>query len=233
MTTKKYQFYIDTKKQDNFLSKKVFAKKVHPNYLPFIKNKNIDNLMTVLTEYRLNTHNEFFKNFCKENDINENIYIKIFRSYKEVVIALWKFENIDDLPAETIFKSQIEGFFSLYYENSLNEQNPYFIKLEEDAITTEYKKQINFKENFIVSKNILDNTTKDLKYRIYIDDRMLIERFFPKDLMISKVVCEECYLNLNQPTKIKLVTANDLVFSKLVSTNNINYPNSTEFILEP
>lgn len=233
MTAKKYQFYIDNITQDNYCYKKITARKLNINDINLLdKDSNFEELMSTVTEYTVNTQNLFFKEFCIENNIAENIYNKILRKYNEINLSFWGLTNIKDLSEYTVFGKQ-NRLFITFYEKNISSSIPFIIKITNKKWASQ-DRLINYGTDLIISENILNNSQKlNSKYRLYLNDRLLVERFYPEDLPRFKIICEECYLDLNQPVKIKLETDCDLIITKSVSNNNTAYPNSKEFILEP
>ena len=142
------------------------------------------------------------------------------------------------MPKDTILLNSIRLSYS-YVNEQKNSSNFSIIKLKNNDFF-EYDKFINIGNDLIFSdfnKCTLFPKTLDksnnISYRIYLDDRMLIERFFPDELPFSKIICEECYLSLLKPTSVKLVTDYDLIFSKIITHNQTTYPKSKGIILEP
>jgi len=241
MIEQKYEFFIDTLKNPGIFEKRTMAKNINPVYLPEDrKTGNVERLMDCIQEYKINSHNSFFVELCKEYGIKEDLITKIFREISDLTISTWQLVDIDDLPEDTILFPQNKRLAFEYYQEIKNK--PHIIRvLDVDYyMCGPIGKSINYGKNIVLSKDILSYTTakeedkiNGLKYRIYVDDRLLIERFFPSDLPLNFVLAEECYLSLDNTHKISLVTDHNLIFTKIVSPNKTFYPNSKEFILEP
>lgn len=235
MTTKKYQFYIDNKIQEQFHQVSYKARKLdeflinkyHKN------NSDADRLMAFEEEHLLNTQHPFLKDFVNQNNINENIYHKIVRGYNQVKILQWDCLDIDDLPKLTEITNSQLGLTKQSFTNMKESDYPYIIKILDTNTHNHYTKFTNINENIIVSNFLISHTDLNLRYKIFLNDRLLIERFFPKDLPLKKLLCEECYLDLNTTSKVRIVSNYDLIFKKVTADSNIFKPNSTEFILEP
>lgn len=238
MIEKRYQFFIDTIPQDEYFIKTTYAKQlssVDLITLSKLKNNfpNTARVMSCITEYKVNTNNNFFRDFCKENAISPEIYQKIKKLSKDITVSYIELKDVNELPKDTILLNSIRLSYS-YVNEQKNSSNFSIIKLKNNDFF-EYDKFINIGNDLIFSDSLLRPIDKsnNISYRIYLDDRMLIERFFPDELPFSKIICEECYLSLLKPTSVKLVTDYDLIFSKIITHNQTTYPNSKEFILEP
>lgn len=241
MIEQRYEFYIDSEKYPGVYKKRTLAKNINPLYLPDNrKNDDIEKLMVCIEEYTIDSHNPFLAEFCLKNNITKNIYSKIFRETHELILAVYSLKFIYELPKDTILFSQDKKLSQDYYSEI--KDYPHIIKFEDvEYFLDIFNQIINYKNNLILSKKILDYTQlttedtllSDLRYRIYLNDRLLIERFFPIDLPLHSVLAEECYLSLTEPVKISIVTDHPLIFTKVISNKGTFYPNNKEFMLEP
>jgi hypothetical protein len=237
MIEKKFKFYIDSKVQPSFCNKRVLVRKLDLSIDDprTIKDAgNYDRLMACVEYFDTNSQNQIVKEFCKENNIPEKVYYNAIRNFTNLKLVNLKLIDIDLIPSSAEFFPSTHRIVRDLLAKIYNQPDPYIIKIH-DSEYYKIPKEINFGKDIIISKNLLDNTkiANGFKYRIYINDRLLIERFFPRDLSLSKIICEECYISLNKPVNVKIVTDYDLIFSKIVADKNTYYPNSTEFILEP
>jgi hypothetical protein len=233
MSIKKIQFFVDTPLQSNFCEHQVLIKPpiIDHSSKEYFESIDINEYMVCFDEYKINTNNSFLLEFCKTNFIEQNLYYKILRLFQEITLINCSFKRIDELPSKVIhLDPKIRS--SSYIINKINLNQPCIVKVFNNEYFV-WDKLINYKKDIIVSNNILSQTKTEMRYRIYINDRMLIERFFPEDLPTSKIICENCFLDIKQPITAKLVTNHNLSFTKISSDDVIVYPNSTEFILEP
>jgi len=235
MTAKKYQFYLDTKKQEDFHTIKYTAKKVDDGLINAYHKNNpaADRLMILVTEHTLNSANPFVQTFFKDNTIDNQILSRIIRKYETVKITIFDCVDIDLLPKETNVINIEDALGRKTLLDVKNSSYPQFVKVLDLKTLNFYRLFVNHNENIVISDFLIKDIELDIKYKIYVNDRLLIERFFPYNLPLNKVLCEECYLELSQKIKFRVESDYGLIF-KQVSVNDTNfYPNSTELILEP
>lgn len=238
----KYQFYIDFISQKSSVTTRHLAKKLDPyHYNLFKDSDNIDSLVRYIEEYTFNSYNEKFKDFCVENNISNYIYDRVVSFYPKIIIAYWDVVDINNIPSETkLFDATIP--FVADYLDELNSKNvPYFIKIRNQKTFERFESHINLGKDMIVSNLLLKNNLskiqelelKNIRYRLYLDERVLTERIIAKDVFSEKVICEECFLDINNTSKITLVTDQHLAITKVKKNNEIIEVNNTEFILNP
>lgn len=234
MIAKKYQFYIDNKVQDDFHQVKHIVIKPDRELLDKYhkNNPNIDRLMILFTEHILNSDNIFVKRFVEENNIKEELLIRLVRKYEKVKIVTSDCVDIDRIPPGSEFFTAADGMIKKTFKEVKESSYPSFIKILTETLSF-YNLYVNVNNDIIISDFLVKTKELDIKYKIYVNDRLLIERFFPYNLPLQKILSEECYLNLKENATVKIVSDHNLIFKKVTTDNGSFNPNSAEFILEP
>lgn len=251
MTAKKYQFYIDTKKQEEFFEETVESAKYIDKHL-YSNNKNLslindkDRYFLTSKEITVNSGNLIVKDFFEKNKIPIQDFYYVYRNYEKVKIYKWDIKTEKDLPhnvniitkygvcqegIKTILNSKFNKSNTLYIAEINHPELLFVLSYLNDNIKTPFKNLL-FLQN-IKNTNEKEKSTKKIKYKLYLNDRLLVERFFPEELRTDKSLVEEVYLDIKEPKQLKLVTDNDLYIVKITYSDKVFYPNSTEFILEP
>ena len=245
---KKYQIFIDNKKQESFYEEKYEAKYFdifspsNKDMLHIIEEPNT-NYFQVIKEVTVNSNHQEVIDLFKRNKIaleNFNVY----RNYKKVKIFYWDCVPEKSLPNNIKVLTERQGFFSKskkIVEDTKENTDTFHVieilnpKLLSFYLNSKLKYQLT-DNNLLCAQNILGNEKliiKDTKYRLFLNERLLVERFFPSGLRNDKSLVEIVYLDITSPKTIKLITENDLVIAKVIADKTTFYPNSKEFILEP
>lgn len=241
MIEEKYQFYIDRFSQVPSVKTRYMAKQMHPYHYPsFPDYPNPENLMRVIEEHVVNSKNDLFKSFCEENNISEEIYNRIVSFCPKVILAHFRVMDINDLPPETILAEAHLQIVGNYIDDLIIGRTPYFIKIH-DASFEQFHKYINLGEDIITLDSLLieklskidELKLSNIRYRLYLEDRLLIERIIAKEMFDSKILCEECFLDIKDERKIKISTDENLIITKIVKNNEVIEVNNTEFLLKP
>jgi hypothetical protein len=96
------------------------------------------------------------------------------------------------------------------------------IKFKNDSLQNTIKKynQLNFIFPSFLDNNIVLSSlhfrNKDLKYQIYIDDRLLIERKYPIDIERNRMIMETIVLSKEAKGTIRIVSDFNLIFKKVL-----------------
>jgi hypothetical protein len=217
---KKYQIFIDTEKQETFYEETSRAKYINP-FLS--ENKDLVELITK----------------GKEN------YYNVYRNYKQVKIFFLNCVQEDCLEKDIVFLKENQSFFNLVSREVLNSKenkdtffiieviHPELLKIQKKlsvSLITPFEKLLFIQDISRLNQTKVNNT---LRYRLLLDDRLLVERFFPESLREDKSLVEEVYLDIQTNRTLRLITNEDLYVVKVSTGDRVFYPNSTEFILEP
>lgn len=107
---------------------------------------------------------------------------------------------------------------------------PVIFKIDNDVLLERLKDrydqiaQLNlyFKDNIIIMSKNIPSIPRFLKYRIYLKNRLLIERYYPIDIEQNRMIAETIYLNENATGEMRVESNFDLQI-KRVEINGQRY----------
>ena len=162
--------------------------------------------------YVFNTFSQALEKVFNKFDIDRKILIDLRRkAINKVAVISWK--RIPMHLCNVEIENKNDGMFLTETMESFKDKGILLIfKIDDETLLRSIKNRYPFikaispsdfiKDDILITKNRF--RSNDFKYRLYLNDRLLVERYYPVDIEHNRMIAETIYFNENAQGTLRI-----------------------------
>jgi hypothetical protein len=222
MTERKIVLYLE---QETFFEYKKISFPLGENF--WQEWVSSPNLTRVVTYEIYNSFNPVLDHLFHNKEWNRSILINLRKNtVDKIALVSWNIsqKHLHCRTVEEIYMQEHESFFqktigdvflnkNISVMFDIKAQEYYEVQKKSPRLLRSMTNTFNKDIGFFISNNIFRHAKH--RYRIYLDNRLLIERYYPVDIEYNRMLAETVYLNENAKGEIRVESDFNLMIKRV------------------